>query len=169
MRAPCCVPRGRSIQQLKKCAQRGGAAIALAGLALALSACGGGSGAEPEPQSNNNQQALAASRPGDLAAWAQGRLKERHSQGQLAASPGVDWRAVGVAVTPVASNSSLSAGTGAPRSGTLVQEAGVDEADLLLSDGTRLMTLQPDAGVRWSLKLHTRNAQGVAQMASEVF
>jgi hypothetical protein len=32
------------------------------------------------------------------------------------------------------------------RSGTLVQESGVDEADLLLSDGTHLYTLQPGTG-----------------------
>jgi Beta propeller domain len=148
-------------------ARRARAAGVLAALALVLSACGGGSGAEPEPQ-GNKQQALAASQPGELALWAQARLKARHQEGKLAASPGADWMAVGVAGAPTTASAAPRLDSAAPRSGTLVQEAGVDEADLLLSDGARLFTLQPGAGTLWSLKLHTRDAQGIARVASEV-
>lgn len=148
-------------------ARQARAAWVLAGLALVLAACGGGSGTEPAPP--GNQQALAVSQPGELASWAQARLKARQSQGSLASSPAADWVAVGVAGAPTAAaNGLLQGDSAAPRSSTLVQEAGVDEADLMLSDGARLFTLQPAAGPRWSLKLHTRDAQGVARMSSEL-
>ena len=50
-----------------------------------------------------------------------------------------------------------SAGATTPaRSGTLVQERGVDEADLLLSDGTHLYTLQPGADGATQLRVYRR-------------
>ncbi len=157
--------------------ERTGFASAAAALALGLAACGGGGGSDPAavtPPAAQNPQALSVSQPGELAAWAQGKLRTRQSQGKLGATPGVDWIAVTdtAALAPAVTTTTAApaADSTASRSSTLVQEAGVDEADLLLSDGARLFTLQPAVAnsTRWTLKLHTRNAAGVAQPSSEV-
>jgi hypothetical protein len=143
-------------------------------LAFALVGCGGGgNGASAEPPASaepDRAQALAASKPGALAAWAQDKLRARQTQGSLGMTPGLDWLAAGVTAIPGTTTPSPPPGAaaGAARSSTLVQEAGVDEADLLLSDGTRLFTLQPKAPTALTVKVHSRNAQGVAEPQAEV-
>lgn len=126
-----------------------------------LAACGGGSGssAEPPPPSTDGRaQALAVSRPGELAAYVQQRLRARPAG---AASDGQMFSALPptLAAVPVAGVADSAPPT---RSGTLVQEAGVDEADLLQSDGTHLYTLQPRAQQANSLRLqaYQRTAVG---------
>ncbi len=151
-------------------------ALLAAGLAITLAAslagCGGGGGAATEPSTAaepDRAQALAASKPGELASWAQDKLRTRQTQASLGMTPGLDWLAVGVTAMPVNTTAAAPAAeAGVARSTTLVQEAGVDEADLLLSDGTRLFTLQPKDGTAMTVKVHSRNAQGVAQPQAEV-
>lgn len=125
--------------------------------ALVLPGCGSG-GAEPEAADNGRQQALAVSRPGDLVNYMQERLRGRQSQRE--ANAGADFSAAppSAVATPGA-----GAAAGAARSGTMVQEAGVDEADLLKSAGNTLYTLQPRiqaAGPTLQLQVHQRAADG---------
>lgn len=114
--------------------------LAVAGLAWLLSACGGGGGSgggttpppdSPPPPATGNAAALSTARSGEVLAYVKSRLQARGPQGtggfvfSAAPPPG----AVAVTVTS--------------RSGSLVQEAGVDEEDLIKTDGSRLYTLQP--------------------------
>ena len=134
------------------------ARLLIAAIVSWLAACGGGSGssAEPPPPSTDGRaQALAVSRPGELAAYVQQRLRARPAG---AASDGQMFSALPptLAAVPVAGVADSAPPT---RSGTLVQEAGVDEADLLQSDGTHLYTLQPQ-GQNLQLQVHQRAADG---------
>ena len=122
-------------------------------MAAALVGCGSG-GSEPAPVDSGRQQALAVSGPGELVSYMQERLRGRQSQ--RLANPGADFSSA--PPTPVASPVS-TATAGPARSGTLVQEAGVDEADLLQSDGTHLYTLQPQ-GQALQLRVHQRAPDG---------
>jgi hypothetical protein len=118
------------------------AALCAPALATVLAACGGGSAG---PTVEGHQAALSASKPGELAQFVQGKLRTLQAQGRLLAPQPT---LIGDGTQAV----SLSPGVAAapPMSGTLVQEEGVDEADLLKTDGRHLYTLQPqvDAGVR---------------------
>ena len=119
-----------------------------------LLGCGGGGGqAEPTavdpPPPAGRESALAVSQPGELARWAQDKLRTRLAQGQAYVPPGLSVGAVALPADfiPVAStntNTSAAPTAAAPaeRSTTLAQEAGVDEADLLHSDGRHLYALQ---------------------------
>jgi len=125
--------------------------------ALVLPGCGSGS-AEPEPADSGRQQALAVSQPGDLVHYMQERLRGR--QGQREANAGADFSTAPPG--PVASPG-VGAAAGTARSGTTVQEAGVDEADLLQSAGNTLYTLQPPSqspGQTLQLQVHQRAADG---------
>ncbi len=119
-------------------------------LAWALAACGGGGGGgttEPETHAGT----LQAAQPGELAAYVQNRLRVR--QGQRAAG-GVGGDAGAAAPVP-------SAGVVTPVvAGTVVQEAGVDEADLLKTDGTHLYTLQPEGSGGNRLRSWLRQGDG---------
>lgn len=116
-------------------------AWAVAVLALALAACGGG-GADAPP-ADGRAGALSASRPGELTGWVQQRLRSLTAAGTL---PGAGTG--GASVLPGAGPvPALAMGDAAARSQPLLQEEGVDESDLLLADGNRLVALQPrDAG-----------------------
>ena len=123
-----------------------------------LAACGGGGGgsaeppAQPPPPSGPRAQSLAVSRPGELLAYVQQRLRARPAD---SASAGfvISSGPPTVAAQPVGS----AAATTPARSGTLVQESGVDEADLLLSDGTHLYTLQPGTDGATQLRVYRRS------------
>lgn len=121
--------------------------LAAAAIATMLAGCGGGGGgsadapSQPPPPSAQHAQTLAVSRPGDLVGYVQQRLRARPGTG---ADPGSLFASgpPTLAAQPVA-----AAVPDAPaRSGSLVQEAGVGEADLLISDGSHLYSLQPGSG-----------------------
>ena len=110
-----------------------------ASLSLALTACGGGGGSAPADPAPPTTQGLATAQPGELLDYVRSRLAARGPQGYLPGTPGVSgdvptWLDGTVTAT--------SSGT-VSRSGTLVQEAGVDEDDLIKTDGSRIYTLQP--------------------------
>ena len=107
-------------------------------LALLLAACGGGGGEPTPPAPEGRAGALAAARPGELASWAQGRLRALDAQGRLAGG-GSFGAGIGAAA-PI--SGALAAAP--PSSRTLVQEDGVDEADLLRSTGSTLHALSRD-------------------------
>ena len=110
-------------------------------LASGLAACGGGSGSAAP--SDSGTAGAAVSQPGELAAFVQGRLRTLNAEGRLASGTTSDGLP---ATTAALSTVALASASPAPaRSSTLVQEAGVDEADLIQSDGTHLYTLQPQA------------------------
>lgn len=138
---------------------RGAAWASLLG-ALLLAACGGGGGGDTTtPPPGERSQALAVSQPGELAAYVQDRLRRREAAGLGGGgiSGDVIFAAAGAAATAAP----------AARSGTTLQEAGVDEPDLLQSDGHVLYTLQPaqvtvGGTPMTELALYTRDAAGRA-------
>lgn len=127
---------------------------------LVLAACGGGSGSgddRPDPPPTGSGP-LAAAQSGDLVKHVQATLREREKR--LAANPGDPAAAGDVAPTSALPAAGFSA-PGAARSSTLTQESGVDEADLLKTDGTHLVSLAPfDSGQRVRLQSHRRAADG---------
>lgn len=101
----------------------------------ALAACGGGGDSAP-PAETGNDAALTASQPGELLSYAKAKLRAR--QAQRLATPDVllsPGAAPGLAAT------ASPTGDAVLRSGTTVQEPGVDEEDLIKSDGSVIYTL----------------------------
>ena len=96
------------------------------------------------------------SQPGELAAYVQSTLRKRLAQGAAAGTVSLAGSLLDAA--PAAT----VAGEG-QCSGTLVQEAGVDEADLLLSCGQQLYTLQPGDAADMKVRVYRCDNQGVAQ------
>jgi len=140
---------------------------ALAG-ALLLAACGGGGdGATPvpAPPPEGRAQILALSAPGELTAYVQARLRERVALQASHPTLAPDFgQAVAQPVTGTPVVGAAPAGDRRAMSGTLLQEAGVDEADLLKSDGTHLYALHAQGPERRvALQVHRRDAQGRAQ------
>ena len=126
--------------------------FALVGL---LMACGGGGSDTTPPAAREG--ALAASRPGELVQFVRARLRAREAQ--ALATPGLPLSA------GLATDVAATAGAAPPaRSTTLVQEAGVDESDLLLSDGRHLYALQPEAGTGGRIAVHRRADNGGLSM-----
>lgn len=99
-----------------------------AALALLLAACGGG-GENPPAAPEARAGALSAAAPGELVQWAQGRLRVLDAQGRLAGG------GPGSLPMPTVAPSAGGALAAVPTSRTLVQEDGVDEADLLQLQG----------------------------------
>lgn len=130
-------------------------------LALALVACGGGGGGGTEPQADGNKSALSASKPGELTSFVQSKLRTLNGQGRLASA---GFSTGGDGITAVAISASPTAGVAAPlpRSGTLVQEDGVDEADLIQTDGNFLYTVQPQVGAGNRVAVYERASDGRA-------
>lgn len=131
---------------------------AACGLATGLLAACGGGGDAPEtvPQSavapEARASALAVSRPGELASYVQERLRQREAAGQ-AQAPG--------SVVLMGAAGAAAAAT-PPRSGTTVQEGGVDEPDLLQGAGEHFFALRStDTDTR--LQVFLRDSAGVAQ------
>jgi hypothetical protein len=104
-------------------------------VALLATACGGGS-SSPDPAAATKSTALAASRPGDLLAYVKSLLLARDAQSQ--ATPGASLDGPPVPGTSLALS---PAGAAVPYSNTTVQESGVDEEDLLKTDGTSVYAL----------------------------
>ena len=131
--------------------------------AFALAGCGGAGGgaSNAEPTATAQAQALALSQPGDLARYVQNKLRARDAQ--LVATPNISLDKV---AGTVFSQSPSAAAPTPVRSGTLLQEAGVDEPDLLQSDGTHFYSLHPElAGGQ--LQAHVRAADGsVSRLAT---
>jgi hypothetical protein len=101
-------------------------------LALALSACGGGGDDSAPPINQAPERLSKASQPGELLA----QVKKVIADG---AGKGITGT---VALGAPAASPAPTAG-GDARSNTTVQEAGVDEEDLIKTDGTHLYTLYP--------------------------
>ena len=116
--------------------------------ALLLAACGGSGGGDAPAADGDRASRLAVSRPGELVAYVQSRLRLRDAGSGYGATGATD-----VAVAPGA------AAAAPPRSSTTLQEAGVDEPDLLQSDGNTLYTLQQQASAA-QLKVYGRAADG---------
>lgn len=134
--------------------------------AVALAACGGGVDAPPVP-TPPTAAALHTASPGQLVDYVRARLRARGPQGTATAADQPPW----------ASTMTTASGNIA-RSGTLVQEAGVDEPDWMKADlrptGTRLVTLQPLGGTGLDpapfaqLVLHGVDAHGQPQRTAAV-
>ena len=135
------------------------AALAVGGLA----GCGGGgadTGAPINGEAPAGAGALAASQPGELVAYVQGKLRER--QAQRKGDPDLVFASPVTAEVQFDSVTGVpTASTGAARSGTTVQEQGVDEDDLIKSDGTSIYTLlRPWDAVTGKVQMHQRRADG---------
>ncbi len=133
-------------------------------LLLALAGCGGGGGqSPPETPPESRSVALSVSAPGELAAYVQARLRTLDRQGRLGQSTPFADGAPTIGIPAPA-----SAGT-PPTSRTLVQEDGVDEADLIQTDGSSIYTLQaPYIGAGSLLHVHQRGSDGRAQRLATV-
>jgi len=110
-----------------------GACVALSAAWMLIS-CGSGEGAG-NPPAASAEGALRTAQPGDLAGYFRARIAQRSAQGL----DGIATYAVSVADLATATG-------GAPSNtfaGTELQEAGVDEDDLLKSDGSFLYALHP--------------------------
>jgi hypothetical protein len=95
--------------------------------ATLLAACGGGGTPVQEPRSST--AALVPARPGELAAYAVERLRQRSAPPLLTVAAGA----------PAPSADALSAA--GSRSASYVQEAGIDEIDLIKADAESIYTL----------------------------
>lgn len=134
-------------------AHRAGAIGSL--LLLALAGCGGGDGA-PSAEPDSRSGRLQASAPGDLTRQVQNLLRER----DRALREG-RWLPTTGGVPSVTAAADRAAAAAAPaRSDTLLQEAGVDEADLLKTDGRFLYGLTLPAGGKLQLLSYERGADG---------
>jgi Beta propeller domain len=126
---------------------------------LWLAGCGGGSSTPPGPRGDG---ALVAANAGDLAAYMQTKARERQT---LRAGPG-GLPVFGMAGDGAAAPATAGvAATTLAQSGTTVQEQGVDEDDLLKTDGSTLVTLaraaQLEIGKPWArVQLHGRRSDG---------
>ena len=142
---------------------------------LALAACGGGGGgtavaptAVAEPAS---PAALQASQPGELLGYVQNRLNQQIDQGRTGYGDGsvrlTDNALPGdfaVNVTSV-NTAGVSASSTAPPgfSSTTLQEGGVDESDILKTDGNRLFSMTvaaPGQQRLGKIAVHERQADG---------
>ncbi len=143
-----------------------GRRAALPAVALLVStwlvACGGGSSSSTPDLQPRNESAIATAQSGEVLSYVRRKLKTRGPLDSSSQTFGDVPEWLGTASTP----------SGAVvRTGTLVQEAGVDEDDLIKTDGTRIVTLQPlqHDGSRETafarLGIHTLDAAGRAQLA----
>jgi Beta propeller domain len=123
--------------------------------AVALSGCGGGGKAADDAGTNTG---LAASRPGELTQYLQNKVREREAQ--RAAGVTQFYGAAAATDVSIAADTTAAPPAAAPtRSGSLLQEAGVDELDLLQSDGQFIYTLQPQGNAQ-RLRAYSRSADG---------
>lgn len=146
-----------------------------------LVACGGGGGGGTSPDlpplaNVPREGALAASKPGELMNYVRAKLEERQTQRQLAPNmvflPAIGGDLFTIGTTGAAPANTASA-TAVERSGTTVQEQGVDEDDLLKTDGAVLYTLsharelgKSKAGA--TLQTYRRRADGGIDAAGKI-
>lgn len=114
--------------------------ISVALMTAVLVACGGGGGGgSPAPQQPadgaRTESALSASKPGELLAYVKTRLADRLAQRQATSDV---LFVTGIGATAAAPTAGEDTGS---RSGTVVQEAGVDEDDTIKTDGTVIWAL----------------------------
>ncbi|MBV9890076.1 MAG: beta-propeller domain-containing protein, partial [Rhizobacter sp.] len=102
--------------------------------ALLASGCGGGSTSSAPAAAND--AALQASQPGDLLKQVQSLLRARDAERQAEPQVSLDGIPPPGAELPVSAT-----GTAVATSNTTVQEAGVDEEDLLKTDGTSVYAI----------------------------
>lgn len=144
---------------------RSAGAIAIGALLLAagLAACGGGGSAAPDtptPPVTPNPSAITASKPGELLALVKATLAARQAQGWTSASAATLGGDAALAAVPA-----TSTGAALERSNTTVQEAGIDEDDLVKSDGNLIHSLDntqrnAKGALQSQLNLHLRAADG---------
>lgn len=150
---------------------RTAAALALAWALAALGACGGGGGSTPpggstEPPPASNEAALSASKPGEVLAAAKALLAARRAAGYTGSAPSV----VTDAFLPTGAVATTAGGAPVARSSTTVQEAGVDEDDLIKSDADMIYSIDTSAAgaagqAQPVLNLHRRAADGRVTLA----
>lgn len=124
---------------------------------------------EPSPKST-----LQASQPGELLAYVKAKLNERQKLRVQAGTNSINFSGTGDVVST--SGAVFSAGSVEPpaeRSSTVVQEEGVDEDDLVKSDGSTLYTLSRENSSRTPavparVTLHRRLADGATEVAGRV-
>lgn len=149
----------RRPQRPKATARLGMAASRRAGLTVLvfsawLVACGGGQEGTAA-LGPGSTAALKASQPGDLTAFVQRVLRERAAARQAGQAPSDGGRSIapvpGLAAAPTA---------GVAYSSSLTQEQGVDEPDLVKTDGTHLFSLDLQDGARPLLRITRREPGG---------
>ncbi len=153
-----------------------------------LTACGGGGGST-DPSTNpisdaSRVGALAVSQPGELLGYVRDRVRQRWAQqtttgatGDLVSTPAPVPAAV-ASPAPAPSAAASPGMTGDIRSGTTVQEAGVDEADLMKSAGAyvysldtiqmNVVTSSTEVGRNPTMNAHRRLPDGRIEPASTV-
>jgi Beta propeller domain len=133
----------------------------LALVLLLVAACGGGSSSTAPAATGTKDTVLAASAPGELLSYVKTLLLARDAQSQ--AEPGVSVDGPPVPGTALALS---PAGAAVPYSNTTVQQPGVDEADLLKTDGTSVYGLDTTTSVTGNgtiqprLLVYRRDASG---------
>jgi hypothetical protein len=141
---------------------------ALAGMLALLSACGGGSG-EAEPLAREQSAGLNTAAPGALTEQVRTLLRSRRADRSTNPNLQMDrWFSPGAELTTTGSVVAHPPNF----SNTTVQEAGVDEADLLKTDGQRLYamdsyTLKTERGTQHQLRAaSTRSDGGVTPLST---
>ena len=149
---------------------------------LALGACGGGAGGGTtvsppvgvEPPSPISPVALAASEPGALLSYVQKKLNQQIDQGLTSNSEGA-FAFTGALLPAVATPAGVtpSSGVASPPNfaSTTLQEGGVDESDILKTDGSRLFSMtvaRPGDQQLTKLAVHTRQADGSLQAGNSI-
>ncbi len=136
--------------------------LAIGLLAAGLAACGGGGGTAiaPPPPAANNPSAIAASKPGELLAAVKATLAARQAQGWSAYTAEALGGDAMLAALPT-----TTSGAAVAKSNTTVQEAGIDEDDLIKSDGLLIHSIDNSGrfvkgGVQSLLNVHQRAADG---------
>ena len=123
---------------------------------LLVAACGGGSSTAPAAASDT---VLAASQPDELLAHVKSLMRARDEQRQVAPGIAIDGPGAAGALAVSATGAAL------PHSNTTVQEAGVDEEDLMKTDGTSVYALDTVSRIASGapqprLLVHRRGAGG---------
>ncbi|WP_158219717.1 beta-propeller domain-containing protein [Ideonella sp. A 288] len=159
-----------------------GRCLVLAGAVWGLVGCGGGESSTPAPGPTvPTAQALQASQPGEWLAQVKTKLRARrdarlaHPQADLSllfGVSGVPGVVTSVAGAPPA-GAPLADAAAPERSGTTLQEQGVEEDDFIKSDGTHLYTLDvftpaPAGQDPTQLKVHRRRADGSLEAVSSL-
>jgi Beta propeller domain len=140
-----------------------------AAVLVGLSGCGGGGGGAdpvtPPVVTPPREGALAASKPGELMDYVRSKLDARAAEVQK--NPGMVFvPSIGsVLSVGITSAAATNGATSVERSGTTVQEIGVDEDDLLKTDGNVLYTLSAATALGnglpgATLKTYRRRADG---------
>ena len=118
---------------------------------LAFTACGGGSsGVADTTQPPPSPVALQASPPGALLGYIQGKLSAQVDKGQDFQSYNGFYRGGQIVDFMSVTTASAEAG-GKSFSSTTLQEGGVEEADLMKTDGSRVFSLTVDTPGSWRL------------------